>query len=517
MANLEKFPSVENVHEVLTDLHDLFDDRTKLLSTMFKEDKYKDFLMAENIQQIVEADKRDDATNNRIRADLADGYEVLKAKTSLKKFSTRVDPNSVPPMDLDEISSEDLLESQGYTDQAQEPQIIEREGPPGRDGRDGRDAAPSRNVDAPKGPPTTTTGKSQAPDKKLAKGGVVNPLDGLSLGRRMVTNDSTTRPSTKSSSQSLEDIGLVGDKNPISALTKDLGLDKYKKILSKAMTLPMRAVAAGLAGLLDNISMPGGQYDNVKEQVNSISTAFNLPSTSVQKSEWDPGALGSGTTIADASKTKKLNLLNPFDWPQILDEADKARSGERGNVEGGSVPNSIMNYNQRNAEYMKMLGGPSLNLSQLISGGGDLASSMSNVQSNMKTSISNLSMSSKSFAQSQQNIRNSMSSILTETLGGIAPADAGSSTLNQDINSLTNQVLESNEEIINEGTSVMVNSGKEIMNNMQMTLAAFGSSSSKGSPGIKSNPLQSPELSVSKYLINAISIVQGGETNHDLL
>jgi hypothetical protein len=153
----------------------------------------------------------------------------------------------------------------------------------------------------------------------------------------------------------------------------------------------------------------------------------------------------------------------------------------------------------------------------LISGGGDLAASMSNVQSNMKSSISNLSMSSSSFAQSQQNIRNSMSSILSQTLGGIAPADAGSSTLNQDINSLTNQVIESNEEIINQGTTVMVNSGREIMSQVQNSLAAFGAASQRTSPGIMDNPLATPELSVSKYLINAISIVQGGETNHDLL
>ena len=270
------------------------------------------------------------------------------------------------------INTEDLDDS-GFTEVAQEPEIIEREGTPGRDGRDGRDLSPTNTSVPSERPRITQSASNQAPDRKLAKGGMVSPLDGLSLGRKMVTNDGTTKPSTKSSSKSLESIGLVGDKSPIKALTEDLGLDKYKKLLSKAMSLPMKAVAAGLAGLLDNVSMPGGQYDNVKEQVNSISTAFDLPSTSVQKSEWDPGALGSGTTIADASKTKKLNLLNPFDWPQILDEADKARSGERGNVEGGSVPNSIMNYNQRNAEAMKMLGGPSLNLSQLISGGGDLA------------------------------------------------------------------------------------------------------------------------------------------------
>ena len=63
MKDIDKFPSIENVHEVLSDLTGLFDDRNKLLDTMFREDKYKDFLLAENMQQLAEADKRDDSAN----------------------------------------------------------------------------------------------------------------------------------------------------------------------------------------------------------------------------------------------------------------------------------------------------------------------------------------------------------------------------------------------------------------------------------------------------------------------
>ena len=45
---MDKFPSIDNVHEVLSDLNGLFEDRNALLNAMFKEDKYKEFLLAEN-------------------------------------------------------------------------------------------------------------------------------------------------------------------------------------------------------------------------------------------------------------------------------------------------------------------------------------------------------------------------------------------------------------------------------------------------------------------------------------
>ena len=80
-----KFPSIDTVHETLSDLTKLFEDRNAILNSMFKEDKYKDFLLAENIQSLVEADKRDDAAGGKIKKDLANGYEVLKAKTNMQQ------------------------------------------------------------------------------------------------------------------------------------------------------------------------------------------------------------------------------------------------------------------------------------------------------------------------------------------------------------------------------------------------------------------------------------------------
>ena len=55
--------------------------------------------------------------------------------------------------------------------------------------------------------------------------------------------------------KSLEDLGLDGDSNVASEFTEDLGLDKYKTA-RKATGLPLKAVAAGLGGLLSALSMP---------------------------------------------------------------------------------------------------------------------------------------------------------------------------------------------------------------------------------------------------------------------
>ena len=97
-----KFPSIDTVHETLNDLTKLFEDRNAILNSMFKEDKYKDFLLAENIQSLVEADKRDDAAGGKIKKDLANGYEVLKAKTNMQKFASFISPGMLPTLDLSE-------------------------------------------------------------------------------------------------------------------------------------------------------------------------------------------------------------------------------------------------------------------------------------------------------------------------------------------------------------------------------------------------------------------------------
>ena len=58
---MKEFPSLKDVSEILESLNKLFEDRNNLLNLMFREDKYKDFLLAESVQSLAEADARDDS------------------------------------------------------------------------------------------------------------------------------------------------------------------------------------------------------------------------------------------------------------------------------------------------------------------------------------------------------------------------------------------------------------------------------------------------------------------------
>ena len=171
----KEFPTLEDVHVILSALTNLFEDRNAMLHTMMKEDKYKDFLLAENIQSMVEADNRDDSRKGGIKQDLANGYEILKAQTTMRKFANFINPASLPIMDLDApIDFDD-----GMVEDEEPEEIVEgQDGEDGTDGVDGQPGPPGKDGETKIQPPSNT-GKdlspstSQTPDTKLAKGGYV--------------------------------------------------------------------------------------------------------------------------------------------------------------------------------------------------------------------------------------------------------------------------------------------------------------------------------------------------------
>ena len=277
-----KFPAIEDVHEVLSDLTKLFEDRNALLDSMFREDKYKDFLLAENIQSLVEADKRDDAAGGKIKKDLANGYEVLKAKTMMQKFANFISPGMLPTLDLSEESDydDDLTTDEDDFQEQGEDRSTKSGGEPekGEKGDKGDTGDTNLNITAPTDNfDNRLTKPSQNSGIKLAEGGVVPPSPMMNA-----LNPSAQRPEKKSGVKSLESLGLVGEKNVASELVEDLGLDKFKKALAEAMSLPLKAVAAGLAGLLDSIDVPEGG-EAITKQVASIGKAFDIPVKQKQK------------------------------------------------------------------------------------------------------------------------------------------------------------------------------------------------------------------------------------------
>ena len=278
-----KFPSIDTVHETLSDLTKLFEDRNAILNSMFKEDKYKDFLLAENIQSLVEADKRDDAAGGKIRKDLANGYEILKAKTNMQKFASFISPGMLPTLDLsdegdydeDDLDYEDDMYDRESDTSSPEKGEKGDKGDPGADAQETVLKPPKekkRRVFSWENP-------KKKSDLKLAEGGAVAPSPMMNA-----LTPNAQRPETKSGVKSLESLGLVGKKNVASELTEDLGLDEYKKALADAMALPLKAVAAGLAGLLDSVEVPEGGAA-IEASVGSVAKAFDIPSPKKKKKE----------------------------------------------------------------------------------------------------------------------------------------------------------------------------------------------------------------------------------------
>ena len=519
--NMDKFPSIDDVHEVLSDLTKLFDDRNDLLKSMFKEDKYKDFLLAENMQQLAEADKRDDSANGRIKKDLANGYEVLKAQTTMKKFANFISPGALPPMDL--TSSDDYSEDDDYVE---EEAPVEKEAPEkgdkgdkGDDGADAEIVQPKPDKPNPKSR-VFSWQKQQTPKLKLQEGGAVAPSPMMNS----LTPTAGQRPETKSGVKSLESLGLVGKKNVASELTEDLGLEDYKKALADAMALPLKAVAAGLAGLLDNMDVPGGEGAAIEGQVSKVGKTFGVKTKKKQKKDKEdkqnpllsiarlllPFGLG-----AKRKKPKQESYQIATEKKQSFDmygniiDSSSSYSDSRDEPKGG--PSLV-----RSAPGYLGIGGASHEpvAPDTLSTSGDTKIDA------MRNSITNITQGAKNMMANAPMVRGikAAGGVISKLLGKVQPASEGSQYNSQDINTLTNQVMMENEQMFNQQTDI--------------ALGAMGDSSDEGTKAImaaiakmgntpmgigEEDPLPPAPLKPSKHLLHSISIVDGGQTPHDIV
>ena len=522
--DIDKFPSIDNVHEVLSDLTGLFNDRTKLLDTMFREDKYKEFLLAENMQQLAEADKRDDSANGRIKKDLANGYEVLKAKTTMQKFANFISPSAIPPMDL--TSADDFTDDEA-TEEEEAP--VEKEAPEkgdkGDDGEDGADGADGADAQPEKPKPKSRVfswQRQQTPKLKLAEGGVVPPSPMMNS----LTPTAGQRPETKSGVKSLESLGLVGKKNVASELTEDLGLEEYKKALSDAMALPLKAVAAGLAGLMDKVDVPGGEGAAVEGQISKIGQTFGVPVPKKKKKNRllnfvkGGGLLGMGMRALMPKRKKK--------GPQTEEEAMAQANAYAAEVQQLSDPHG----SEETMEDYENKGGPSLAPGYLGGGIGgashepvapDQLSNQGDTKIDMmKNSISNIAQGAKNiFKKTAPGAAiSATTSVLNKILGGVQPADKGSQYESQDINALTNQVVQQNEQMVNNQTQMQIGgvAGSEgEADSTKAIMDAIAKMSTSDLGITEADPLPPAPLKPSKHLIHSIAIVDGGQTPHDII
>ena len=520
---INKFPTIDNVHETLSDLTKLFEDRNKILQVYFKEDKYKDFLMAENVQQLVEADKRDDSREGRIKKDLANGYEVLKAKTNMQKFANFITPGMLPTLDLsDSADFEELLdEIEGREtvepEQSDPPPLNVMKGDKGEKGDPGDTVVQPQRVSG--FDHIALPGTSQNSGLNLAEGGVVPPSPMMNA-----MNPSAQRPETKSGVKSLESLGLVGKKNVASELTEDLGLEEYKKALADAMALPLKAVAAGLTGLLDSIEVPGGGAEPVKKQVTQIASAFGVqaPSTSASSETTEE-------TSTKETKTKKKSFLSRlFGRKKKGPQSEEEMKAQMAEVERqAQLALDPYGSDETMDDYAHLMnaGGPSLGVGGPSHGekdgkvAPDTISTRGNYN-NIKNFASNITQGAKNMFSKTPAARafNATTSVLNRILGG-KPAAEGSQYAKQDINSLTNQHIEQNNEFISEKTQKMVQkpgSGQTDMSGVMTSFSEMMKAAQQSDGGIDdSNSVQPNELRISKYLTATLVTTHGGETPHD--
>ena len=525
---INKFPTIDNVHETLSDLTKLFEDRNRILQLYFKEDRYKDFLMAENVQQLVEADKRDDSREGRIKKDLANGYEVLKAKTNMQKFANFITPGMLPTLDLEDSADfQELLdevEDRQVVEPAEEAPVVAEKGEKGDKGEPGDTVVqPPQRVSG--FDHIALPGMGQNSGLKLAEGGAVSPAPMMNA-----LNPSAQRPETKSGVKSLESLGLVGKKNVASELTEDLGLEEYKKALADAMALPLKAVAAGLAGLMDNMDVPGGEGAAIEGQVAKVGKTFGVKTKKKKKKDKKSGGFGIGSMLKmllpfgmGASRPKGKSKFSKQNYDQgrlSLKDFEKMGKGDPNwdpkheyQVYMDEIGTNQRRFEEGDPTLTAFSGGPSLAPDTLSTQGDTKIDAMRNSITNITQGAKNMFMKSKAVTQVR-----AATGLISRLLGKVQPATEGSQYNNQDINSLTNQVIMDNEMNMSELNQLTIKGiGESEMSSESIMKAIASMGSNKGMGIGESDPLPPAPLRPSKHLLHSISIVDGGQTPNDVV
>ena len=518
---MKEFPSLQDVSEILESLNKLFEDRNALLDLMFREDKYKDFLLAESVQSLAEADARDDSKNNRIKTDLAGGFEVLKASTKMQKFSNFINPQSLPALDLDNP----LEFMEGGDDRDLQPEDVVKEKPQGQQEVEPPKDTGNVKLDPPPGSPRRSTPGQSQQTPGFSKGGVISPAiqNMMSPGKSPVTAAEGVSEGKKSSSESLESAGLVGKKHPAAKMQEMLGLDQYKKAMAGAMALPLKAMAAGLSSLLGKIGIPGvPAFDDIVKNAANVAKAFGIPQATMKKI---PGI----SQVFGGAKSLVNNIGNFFGGMFGGDKKSPVTPADsKSNVGGGSgeeAPKSKTGGHKGGARAGA--GGP-IGSGFKSAMSGISAPSMSGATANLTTGSTTLNNMSSTLNQTGQMLKQStsLSSMVSDTsvtnnLSGVTPAQEGSTNLKQDINFLTNSVNSENENILINNTASAVSSTTNIMSQglaaMTKVASGVGKVGQKGPTIGMDNPVSSAPLKVSDFLLASISITKGGETHLDIV
>jgi len=341
----------------------MIDDRNKLIKFYFREDVYKDFLLAERLQDIADADNQTkSSTSESINLDR---QEVDKTQNYFRRFSNFLNPGDLPRPDLDPIIFADDVSLQGPEKEGDDDEeekkggsLLDRLG----------DVLGLNKKGAPGGGTTKSAyGNVITPQSSMLGGGL-----GAGVNNNLnVSSNLLTPPSDRPQVQSLKESGFEEglEKNISDEFDADFGIDeKLKKALGLAMAAPLQAVAGGLMSLLAKTPVKSNeQKQDLNKSLSFISNAFNVPKSTLENVPDDPAMLQSGvsnTTPTKASQTggptpgadtsgSKKQWWNPFSWFKGNDSPTPRGNNVTGNGLGpnmtGPAITNMMTNNTMNA------------------------------------------------------------------------------------------------------------------------------------------------------------------------
>ena len=408
----------EEVGEMMQDVRKLVEDRNALIKFYFGEDKYKDFLLAERLQDLAALDSRDDSTTS---SDVNfDKREVNQTSTYFRKFSNFLNPGDLPAPDLDPITfSEDVNLDRGESEKEDDEDEEEKKG--------GSLWDVAANFLFGRGKPRSRGGGTTT---RSAYGNAINPTSSILGGPAAaspaggaVTQNIFNSPSNTPKVESLKEAGFEEgvQKNISKKFDQDLGIDpKLKEALALAMASPLQLVAGGLMDLMAQTPVKSNeQKQDLTKNISFISNAFGIPASTLENVPDDPAMLQAGINNATPSaptpagtpsssmsggrKGGGRKWWNPFTWFRRGDD-DTGEGGPDTSVLRTSAP--ITNNN--------ILGGNS-SISNISS---STSSFSPTAMAKSTSNISTASMNSESSTVQESNLGNSFTNVLNSVFGG---------------------------------------------------------------------------------------------------
>ena len=446
------FPSTKDVYDTLKNTTKLVEDRNALIKFYFQEDVYKDFLLAERLQDLAAVEKRDDST--RQRSVNLDKKEVVQQATYFKRFSNFLNPSDLPMGDLDplppiefddDVNLDSALDVDGKIEEEKQKQkggtifdVIANLLPGGKN----------------KGGGTTT---------KAAYGASVTPTSPMippvpTMGGA-ITQNIFNSPGSTPKTQSLEQAGFEQgiQKNIEDKFDEDLGIDpKLKTALAKAMALPLQVVAGGLMKLMAMMPISSNeQRQDLNKSIAFISNAFGVPASSLETVPTDPRVLQQGSKDAPnapAAPSSGRSLPSPsgggantpggggFKWNKPETWGKLFGGGGPGEVGGNyrtGLPVNVSNsFGSQNLSNMLATSTSHMSGSSLSS------SSLSSTENKSSMDYNNFSSTANTFTSVLNSLLGGQSNITASLSGGNAHIHAVLA------NNVTNNVQENKADLL---------------------------------------------------------------------